>query len=69
MMLCAWWDLLLGRKDEFDAALEVKLSTNKSDVVAECGGLAVVACAVVLEGILPFFCAGEKAEKFFLLVF
>ena len=61
MLLGVWWDLLSGRSEEYDASLEVKLRTNKSDVIVECE-------EVTFEGRLLYFEAEEGVTKFLLLV-
>ena len=64
MLLGAWWDLLLGRSEEFDSALEAKLRTTKADVITECEGFVSVLSAFVLEGLLSCFEVGEEVTKF-----
>ena len=61
MLLVAWWDLLLGRSEDFDASLEAKLWTNKYDVIVEWEG-------VTFECLLPCLEEGEGVTKFFFLV-
>ena len=39
MLLGTWWELLLGRSEEWDIALEVKVRANEDDVVVECEGV------------------------------
>ena len=36
MLLGSWWDLLLGRSEECDAALEAKSRTNNADAIVQC---------------------------------
>ena len=36
MLLGAWWDLLLGRSEEFDEALEDNVRANKADSIVWC---------------------------------
>ena len=35
MLVGSWWDLLLGRIEEWDAALEAKARANKAHVIVE----------------------------------
>ena len=66
-LLGAWWDFLLGQSEEFDAALEAKLRTNKANVIVEREKFVVVPSSVGLKGILPCFGAGEGVTKFLFL--
>ena len=61
MLLGVWWDLLLGRSEEWDAALEAKVRAKKDDVVVACLGL-------TFEGLLPYFEEVEGVTKLLFLV-
>ena len=68
VLLGARWYLLLGQSEEWDVALEAKLSINKSDVIVEREESFVVQSVVRLEGVLPCFGTEEEVTNFHLLV-
>ena len=67
MLVGAWCDLLLGLKEECNAALEAKLRATKDDAAEE----HLDKCAIwfIVEGLALSFEVGEGATKFMLIPF
>ena len=61
ILLGTWWDLLLGRSKECDAALEAKLRINKADAIVECEEE-----NFQVEGFNPSLDGGEGVIRLFL---